>query len=132
MSKLTTPPVPCGSCPYRQDVPAGIWERHEYDKLPSYDGDTSQQSPALFLCHQRDGNICGGWLACHGPDRLLAMRFAAITGSVDVSAFDYQTDVPVFRSGAEARAHGISGIERPDTRAAKMISGLLRTREAQP
>ena len=53
MAKLSVAKVPCGSCPYRRDVPSGIWEQHEYDKLPEYDGQTWEQNPALFLCHQR-------------------------------------------------------------------------------
>lgn len=92
--------VPCGSCPYRRDVPSGIWEQHEYDKLPQYDGETWQQSPAVFLCHQRDGHLCSGWLACHGPEELLALRFP---GAAHPIAFSYKTDVPVFSSGDEAR-----------------------------
>lgn len=122
---LTAPAKPCGSCPYRRDVPSGIWHRHEYDKLPQYDGQTWEQSPALFLCHQRDGQLCSGWLACHGPQELLALRMAR---NVDPSVYDYQTDVPVFASGAAARKHGIKEIERPGTKASKMIAGLIRTR----
>lgn len=28
---------PCSACPYRVDVPAGVWAREEYDKLDPYD-----------------------------------------------------------------------------------------------
>ena len=122
---LKAPPVPCGSCPYRKDVPSGIWERHEYDKLPSYDGPTWAQSPIPFLCHQCNGCLCGGWLACHDPQQLLALRFPL---KIDPSVYDYTTDVPVFRSGAEARAHGIENIAAPTTKARKMIDGLIRAR----
>jgi hypothetical protein len=55
-------------------VPSGIWAAEEYDKLPLYDGETFEQAPHLFMCHQRDGSLCGGWLACHDPHELLALR----------------------------------------------------------
>jgi hypothetical protein len=121
--------VPCGSCPYRRDVPSGIWSRHEYDKLPAYDGPTWGQSPALFMCHQRDGNLCAGWLACHGPQELLALRFP--NPDIDPAIYDYNTDVPVFRSGAAARAHGLREIKELGEAAQKMIAGLVRSRAAR-
>lgn len=122
---LKAPPVPCGSCPYRKDVPSGVWSKHEYDKLPGYDGPTWMQHPVLFMCHQRDGHLCGGWLACHGPQELLALRFPQ---PLDPSVFDYQTDVPVFASGAAAREHGIKDIDNPGQAAKKMVAGLMRKR----
>lgn len=127
--KLKAPKVPCGSCPYRRDVPSGIWARSEYDKLPAYDGPTWAQHHGVFMCHQNDGRLCGGWLACHDPQELLALRIAdRVNNNVDPAVFDYTTDVPVFASGAEARAHGIKGIRRPGKRARKMVAGLLRKR----
>ena len=124
------PPVPCGSCPYRRDVPSGIWAEDEYDKLIAYDGDTSGQSPQLFMCHQRDGNLCGGWLACHDPYELLAVRLALAFGAVEESVLDYRTSVPVFPTAAAARAHGMRDIERPGDKADRMIEGLVRKRKA--
>ena len=128
MAKLSVAKVPCGSCPYRRDVPSGIWEQHEYDKLPEYDGQTWEQNPALFLCHQRDGNLCAGWLACHDPRQLLALRFAAMNNEVDQTVLGYKTDVPVFATGTAARAHGMHGIRHPGNKANKMIAGLVRKR----
>jgi hypothetical protein len=125
-AKIKAPPVPCGSCPYRRDVPSGIWAKHEYEKLPGYDGETWQQTMSIFMCHQRDGQLCGGWLACHGPQELLALRFDR---NIDPSVFDYKTDVPVFASGAEARAHGLRNYNEPDMQARRMIAGLLKKRE---
>lgn len=122
--RLQAPARPCASCPYRKDIPSGIWEQHEYDKLPEYDGPTWAQSPKLFLCHQRDGNICGGWLACHDPQELLALRFSA--GDIDPKVFFYETDIPVFASGAEARAHGIRAIKRPGAKARRLIHAVAR------
>lgn len=116
------PPVPCGSCPYRRDVPSGVWSRDEYEKLPEYDGETWEQSPAIFLCHQRDGHLCGGWLACHDTDHLLALRI----NRVDPAAFGYTTDVPVFASGKEAHDHGVRDLDQPGDRALKMAAGLMK------
>lgn len=129
---LKAPPVPCGSCPYRQDVPSGIWAKHEYDKLSAYDGETGAQlmkgAWAVFMCHQRDGCLCGGWLACHDPRELLALR---VHRNVDPAVFDYTTDVPVFESGAAARAHGIKDIRRPQAKARKMVAGLLKKQQRE-
>lgn len=122
------PPIPCGSCPYRRDVPSGIWHPTEYEKLPLYDGETWEQSPAAFLCHQRDGHLCGGWLACHGPSELLALRGFT---PVDPSTFEYRTTVPVFASGREARDHGMKDVKQPGMRAQKMVSGILRKISAE-
>lgn len=111
---------PCGSCPYRRDVPSGLWAPEEYAKLPEYDRPTMEQSPALFLCHQQDGHLCAGWLACHDKRHLLALRLQR----VDPSAYDYESLVPVFGSGAEAAAHGMAGVTAPDARARRAIAGL--------
>lgn len=126
---LTAMPKPCGSCPYRRDVPSGIWHESEYEKLKSYDGPTWGQSPATFGCHQQNGCLCSGWLACHGPNELLAVRIAASFGNVEPAVFDYETDVPVFASGAEAAEHGMREIDAPSKRATKMSAGIVRKNE---
>lgn len=126
---MKPPKVPCGSCPYRTDVPAGIWEAHEYAKLPAYDGETWQQPPQVFMCHQRDGCICGGWLMTHDRDHLLALRLQA--RNLDPSVWEYAPDVPVFESGAAAAAHGMAGIENPTPEAQRKIAGLIRQRADQ-
>lgn len=124
MSLIAPPKRPCGSCPYRRDVPAGVWAAEEYAKLPEYDRETWAQPPALFMCHQKDGCICGGWLAAHNRENLLALRIAA--PSLDPSVWTYSPGVPVFSSGAEAAAHGVSGIENPSSEARRKIDGLVR------
>lgn len=127
---LKPPPKPCGSCPYRRDVPSGIWAPEEYDKLPRYDGEIVEQVQnaafGIFMCHQRDGSMCGGWLACHGAINLLAMRMTK--EPIDPKAWQYRTSVPIFSSGAEARAHGIRDIAQPGEKAGKMIDGIIRKR----
>lgn len=132
-AKVTAPARPCASCPYRTDVPSGIWAKHEYDKLPAYDGDIPDQlmngGLAIFMCHQRDGNLCAGWLACHGPDHLLALRFEQ--RNIDPAVFDYVTDVPVFKSGAEARAHGLRQMQRPGKKAKRLQQALVKKGKAK-
>lgn len=133
MNALPKPPKrPCGSCPYRQDVPSGVWEAHEYLKLPDYDGDVPDQLRSgawgVFMCHQRDGCLCAGWLACHGSDNLLALRLQP----VDPSAYGYTTDVPVWSSGREACLHGIKEIANPGPDAQRLIDkvgSLIKEKE---
>lgn len=125
MTELPRPSrAPCGTCPYRQDVPAGVWDASEYAKLPRYDGSTMDQLMAggtgLFFCHQNDGHLCAGWVGCHDTDHLVAMRLHG----VHPSTFTYESPVPLFSSGAETAAHGLSGVENPDARALAAIDKL--------
>ena len=125
MSKAELPrpsKAPCGTCPYRRDVPAGIWDRSEYVKLPPFDGQTWEQPTALFFCHQNDGHLCAGWVGCHDTVNLLSMRI----NRVHPSTFDYVSPVPLFASGAEAAAHGLSRIDNPDARAKRAVVKLER------
>lgn len=120
--------APCGTCPYRTDVPAGIWDAREYEKLRAYDGETHEQvfkgTLALFYCHQQDGHLCAGWVACHDTEHLLALR----VNDVHPDTFDYKSPVPVFNSGAAAAAHGMSGIDHLDEAAIFAIRKLLLKR----
>lgn len=123
---------PCGSCPYRRDVPAGVWDASEYAKLPAYDADTVSQPPGVFLCHQQNGAVCSGWAGCHDMDDNLALRLAVATGSMDSSTaqqvVDYECTVPLFTTGARAAEHGLAGVETPDDRANRTIQKLVRKR----
>ena len=121
-------PRPCASCPYRRNVPSGVWDASEYDKLPNYDGDMGEQSPAVFHCHQKDGSVCSGWLGYRNPDDLLAVRLGLMRGSLDVSCVEYTTDVPLFASGAEAAAHGKKDIAAPGRAARTTIDKVIRKR----
>ena len=122
----------CGSCPYRRDVPSGVWHASEYRKLPAYDNDTMGQPPHLFLCHQQDGRVCAGWAGCHDGAHLLALRVAAMSGTLTddelTATVDYVSPVPLFRSGAEAAAHGLADVDQPDERACRTIDTLTRKR----
>jgi hypothetical protein len=121
-------PRPCASCPYRRNVPSGVWDASEYAKLPEYDLDMHEQPPGAFGCHQADGSICSGWLGYRDPLDLLAVRLGLSAGLLDESCADYRTDVPLFASGAEAEAHGLQDVENPGPEAGAVIRKLERKR----
>jgi hypothetical protein len=133
-AKATPRKSPCASCPYRTDVPSGIWDVSEYDKLVRYDGEIMEQAikgaAALFFCHQRTEELCAGWVGCHDMNNNLAVRMHA--SKIDIDAvLDYKTRVPLFSSGAEARRHGIARVSRPGKAAQKRIDKLSKLREAK-
>lgn len=138
MADLMGPPAPrpCQSCPYRRDVPSGVWDSTEYTKLRDYDHPTPQQPIALFQCHQTDATssirrICAGWAGCHGQE-LLALRLAVRTGRISAAtytaAINYQSPVTLFASGTEAAEHGAADIEQPTTAARRAIEKITRQR----
>lgn len=120
---------PCASCPYRKNVPSGVWDESEYQKLPRYDGDIPEQlvngGTNLFMCHQQDGCLCSGWLSHREhPSELLAIRLAAGSNRIDAEAIDYSTDVPLFHSGKAAAEHGMREIEEPSYKACQVIKKI--------
>jgi len=123
-------PNPCGSCPYRCDVPSGVWNYNEYEKLPEYDGPTHTQPMSVFMCHQQDGRLCAGWVAVHDMEESLGMKFLCSTGGISEEVYekvlDYTTATPLFRSGQEAADHGMAEIETPSTKAKKVVAKLER------
>lgn len=124
---LTCARRPCASCPYRADAPSGLWQADQYDILPKYDGEIEAQVEAgafgVFLCHQRPAShLCAGWVACHGPHNLLALR---LDKAVDPAVFRHRTDIAVFRSGAEARANGLRDIDKPGARTRRLMIKLI-------
>ena len=130
-------PRPCASCPYRQDVPSGIWAASEYAKLTAYDEPTYSQPTGLFLCHQHDRNddrarVCAGWAGCHDGDHLLALRIAVsaeeITAETADAIRDYVSPTPLFASGVEAAAHGVREICTPGPDACTAINKISRRR----
>ncbi len=123
-------PRPCTSCPYRRDVPSGIWDPEEYAKLPGYDGDVPDQAAAgafaLFHCHQRDGNLCAGWAGCHDMTNSLAVRMNA--ERLGPGVYDYVSPVPLFASGAEAAEHGLRDVTEPSTSAVRAMRAIGQIR----
>lgn len=132
-SKIGPPaPSPCGSCPYRRDVPSGVWAAEEYAKLRRYDEDTMHQPPGVFMCHQVNGRVCGGWAGCHDGTQLLGLRLAAMRGAMTGADIDatigYVSPVPLFASGAEAADHGLAEIDRPGARASAVMTKIAHRR----
>lgn len=136
-SAVTGPaPRPCSSCPYRCDAPSGLWAAVEYEKLVAYDRDTAYQPPNLFLCHQtsaedESARLCAGWVGCHGG-QLLALRLAGARGELSDgdlrAAIEYRSPVALFRSGADAAAHGVASIDNPGPAACEAIEKIRARR----
>lgn len=129
-------PRPCESCPYRLDVPSGVWAASEYKKLPQYDLETMNQPTQVFLCHQQEKKearrLCGGWVATHDVEKLLSLRLAlAFTYLSDATMeklIDYVSPVPLFSSGRQAAKHGLKELENPSPKVAKIQEKILKNR----
>lgn len=114
---------PCRSCPYRLDVPSGVWAHEEYEKLRLYDAPTGEQPFAPFACHATPDALCAGWATVHsnrGHDHdLLALR---LLGSPEIP----KPTTPLFDSGNDAADHGQADIGDPSPEAQETIDRLLR------
>jgi len=114
---------PCAVCPYRKDVPSGIWASGEYDKLTAYDAPTPLQPMASFSCHATPERLCHGWAVVHSnrghENDLLALR---LLGSPEVPV----AAVPLFESGAAAAEHGKRDSENPGESARFVMARLQR------
>jgi hypothetical protein len=125
---ITARPRPCPSCPYRRDVPSGIWDASEYDKLPLFDLGTGEQAMAgafaLFHCHSSPARLCAGWAGCHDMSENLAVRMHA--RHIDPAIYEYVSPVPLFASGAEAAEHGKRDLSGPGPAAVRKARQLLR------
>lgn len=124
---------PCASCPYRADVPSGVWDASEYEKLPPYDEETAFQPPAAFFCHQQNGRLCAGWVGCHDMQNNLGLRIAVSTGAINAADYDaalaYESPVELHPSGTAAAEHGAAMIQTPGSDAQRVIVKLERRRE---
>jgi hypothetical protein len=116
--------MPCSSCPYRRDVPSGVWAASEYELLRPYDNPTGDQPAAVFACHATPEALCHGWAVVHsnrGHDHeLLALRIWPPTGDIP------EPGVPLYGSGNEAADHGQAEIEAPSDDARATTDRLLR------
>lgn len=139
---ITCAARPCSTCPYRLDVPSGVWGADEYAKLPRYDGDLVRQmlagAASAFDCHHKPyGLLCSGWVGAHGPGNLLALRVLGTGGDgrvLDPAVWSYESPVPLFASGAAAAMHGLRDIADPGpaARAAMARIASSRARSAVP
>jgi hypothetical protein len=114
---------PCSACPYRCDVPSGVWAHHEYEKLRDYDLPTGDQPFAVFACHATPDHLCHGWAVVHTSRGhefdLLALR---VTGYPEIP----EPGVPLFDSGNAAADHGQRDIEAPTATALLTVGKLTR------
>lgn len=118
----------CSACPYRRDVPSGVWSAAEYDKLAEYDGPIHAQSPSYFACHATPDFLCHGWAVVHGSGgkELLGLRILqAINGGTEIVIPDAGS-VPLFSTGREAAEHGKRDIEHPSPEALRTARRLVR------
>jgi len=115
---------PCSACPYRKDVPSGIWAPEEYDKLRNYDNETPYQPYNGFSCHATPEFYCNGWAMCHtargAAYDLMALRFDPPAEWPDPSG------VELFGSAAEAADHGQRDADAPAEAAVVAIEKLVR------
>jgi len=122
--ELHARPEPCEFCPYRRDVPSGVWSKEEYDKLEEYDRPTWAQPMTWFGCHAQPNFACHGWAAVHGPQsdgsELMARRLLWFEIPERV--------VPLFRSGREAARHGRARIKHPSRAARDAVARLMQYR----
>jgi hypothetical protein len=130
VDKITPRRKPCASCPYRRGVPSGIWAAEEYDKLTAYDGETFEQPPGVFMCHQAD-EVCSGWATVHGTPDSLSLRLAHSQGEDVTEVLAYSSPVPCFSSGAEAAEHGKREIEDLSEEAENAVVKIAAVRERQ-
>jgi len=119
----------CTACPYRRDVPSGVWAASEYDKLAGYDKETPDQPMGVFHCHATPEVICHGWAVVHGrQDKghdLLGLRLLAGMGQFDFNQLDeVKEGVPLFSSGTEACEHGKRDIANPSPEARAVVERL--------
>jgi Family of unknown function (DUF6283) len=117
---------PCSSCPYRRDVPSGVWDYDEYEKLRPYDAETPQQPFNGFSCHATPEYYCNGWALCHTSRGhtydLIALRFDPETAGGELP----EPHVPLFGSAAEAADHGQRECAAPGDGAVAAIEKLTR------
>ena len=139
--RLHVAPRGCSTCPYRRDVPPGIWEREEYEKLRMFDRDVSRMedpTPALaiFLCHQTPmtgvETLCRGWLSTHRDS--VAVRLGVTMNKIDPDLIPDEEESLYYSSGTEACEAGIAHVDDPPPEAVRASSKLLdlRRRSEQP
>lgn len=122
--KLKCNPNPCSTCPYRRDVPSGIWDREEYEKLPQWDHEMA--FAGTFLCHTDPAAICRGWMEVH--ERNMSVRLAMFRVEW-TEANRKPTKIPLYRSGLAAMRAGLRALARPSGDAKKAITSILERRE---
>lgn len=127
MNRFTVPKEPCGSCPYRKDVPAGVWHPEEYTKLSGFTPKDPRSVPAMgtFLCHnheEKDRVLCRGWTFVERESP--AVKLLVYLGRVEPDDVCQTPRTPLFETGQEAALHGLSGVKKP-TKAARRLQDKI-------
>lgn len=122
---LNVRPEPCQFCPYRKDVPSGVWSKEDYEKLPPYDNETALQPHSTFQCHESPGCLCSGWVNTHEQRQgheLLSVRLLSMReGAIDLSK---KCSIPLFESGTAAAKHGMKNFKKPCKKARTAMAVL--------
>lgn len=122
---------PCTTCPYRKDVPSGVWAQEEYEKLRDYDREDERMALATFLCHQSTvagrNMACKGWVMVHRES--VAVRVACAKGQLDYRTCFEETDVELYESGNAAADAGERQIKRPGREAQAAMFKLKLQRQ---
>lgn len=114
---------PCIACPYRRDVPSGLWHAEEYFKLVKYEGETWEQPTGVFACHATPEFLCHGWAVVSGYDSL-GLRLDAMRHNEPIEI--PESRIPLFGSHREAAEHGLRQINKLTPAAKRMIDRLVR------
>jgi hypothetical protein len=116
---------PCSTCPYRKDVPSGVWSFDTYEILRPYDEPTFAQPFKPFGCHTTPDFYCHGWAVVHtsrgNEFDLVSLRMARL-GYPDIP----EPAVPLFASGNEAADHGQRDLDNPSAESRAAVDKLLR------
>lgn len=119
---------PCSTCPYRTDVPSGVWAAEEYEKLRNYDEGAFPPALGIFLCHhsQFSGRetACRGWLSVASES--VAVRLAMAQGTFTDEQVYAEVGVGLHPSGNAAADFGQRDIEAPGEDADEAIQRLIR------
>jgi hypothetical protein len=113
----------CLACPYRRDVPSGVWAAQEYEKLAEYDRETYDQPMGAFHCHATPEVICHGWTVVHGRQDYEHEPIAFRMWGIDPDSVEEHT--PLFSSGTEACEHGKHDILHPSPEAREVVARLM-------
>lgn len=78
---------PCKSCPYRKDAKLAHWSIEEFQGVLDNERDIIG---AVYLCHQKNGSACVGWLMNQMERGLpsIALRLSLINHKIDGKYFD--------------------------------------------
>ncbi len=85
--KLFEQSSPCKSCPYRKDAKLAHWSIEEFEGVLANERD---QIGAVYLCHQKNGSACIGWLMNQMERGLpsIALRLSLIKHKIKGDYFD--------------------------------------------